>query len=301
MLGDTIEKVCRLTKAKSVVVWCDKNSYTESIKTTLDKLGISYVVIDESLMTYDRLEQLEPSDLLVSIDSLNISTVEKLKCLDCISRKFSFSCIQMKGSDKGFSTLSVFFWSISSLGSQSLNLWLCGSSDNEGNLYTNLKKNNILGGRSVFLKLSSDGVKTVVKREVMNFRHYWLKTNLIHELEMYFKLKCDFVAKLISFDSDDKFRWLEIEYLEQNSNITKIGIDNIYDVLIKENVFIMDIMPDSFIGNNGHVFLVDLESLFYFRSQISELAEFLVNPQQSRCLVTHQQQKQITLDFWRIT
>lgn len=213
----------------------------------------------------------EDYDAAICIDFLRYSSNdEKIQIIEMLSNKIRDCYISLKGSQGGFSTLSTFFYSLAEMGkikSIKSPVYLC-TAWNNGYRYQNIKRFNILGGRAVFLK-SKGNEKTVVKRELKTFGHYWIHTDISHESEIYQKVSHEnFFPNFIGYREDDKFREMEIEYIKEDESITdkrlyEVNVNKIVDYFKKNNLVILDSYNENIIVQNNKIFIVDLESVFY--------------------------------------
>ena len=209
------------------------------------------------------------ADIALCFSVLHHIKDDKIKIFDQFSKIYKKAYIEMDGGNFGHDYLSVYYWDIQFVcevndnygkGKRLRKTWFC-SNETEDAIYSNIKMNNCLGGRSVFLKESIiNGQKTVIKRENYNFQHTWIKTDLLYEIEMYKKYSESFLPKYIHSDTI-KEKLLEIEYIDEKSD-KGAPLDVIFDWLKRNKMYIIDINADQFIKTQNGFVMVDIESIF---------------------------------------
>ena len=197
---------------------------------------------------------------------------ERFKILEAISNHSTAAYIELDGANYGRNALEIFFHRVEEVvetndryGSsrRKRKTWYCTNKDGD-RTYRNLKERDFVFDRALFLVAHGAGPRTVVKRERLAEKdlHTWLKTGLRHERAMYEQHPSPFLPKLISAGEDATYRWIELEYIEKRGPVPPEAVDEIFDFLEKEKLFVIDFRIDSFIPDNGRLRMVDLEAVF---------------------------------------
>jgi SAM-dependent methyltransferase len=197
------------------------------------------------------------------------------------SRLFPRAFIEMDGRNFGCHELSSFYWDIREIvechdrygaGTRQRKTWFCNN-EATGSQYTNLKRQNIIGGRGVFLR-EQTGRQSVLKRESVGSSHTWIRTNLQHELEMYQTWEaCPFFARLLDHGRDERNQWIECEFVEDDGSANIESLNAFFAFLEANGLFVLDISVDSFLFQEGQLRFVDLESLFCVSTTIRDLVK----------------------------
>jgi len=194
----------------------------------------------------------------------------KIKIFDTFSKIYKNAYIEMDGANYGYDYLRVFYWDLQLVceandgygkTTRRRKTWFCTNETSDA-VYENIKMNNCLAGRSVFLKKPKDDSPfTVVKRESVKFSHTWVKTDLSYEASVYKKLHSPYIPKLITYeDEDEGLRKMEIEYIDKETD-RGFSYMEIMEWLRSNGLFIIDINADQFVKTKSGYVLVDLESI----------------------------------------
>mgnify|MGYP003650697151 FL=1 len=149
-----------------------------------------------------------------------------------------------------------------------------GSNRCNGNVYRNIKENNLVNSRGVF-RVKRDGTTSVVKRELnTGGTHTWIQTDLSHEREMYRKLKgVRFFPQLLDSGTEKGFQWIELEYVKEDGCFSADELSLFYAYLAESNLFMLDLTTDSFLFSDGKLKVIDLESLFPVEHTLEDLIQ----------------------------
>ena len=149
----------------------------------------------------DRLDSRSASehgefDLAICLSVLHHLVDDKLPTLLAFARCYCDAVIEMDGRDFGFHDLFPFYWSLREIGEANdrygagrrlRKLWHASNSPG-GAVYFPIKDRNLVPGRGIFRRTIGDR-RSVVKRELLDARHTWIRTNLEHEIAMYLRLE----------------------------------------------------------------------------------------------------------------
>lgn len=210
-----------------------------------------------------------PANVALCFSVLHHIKDNKIPIFNAFSNTYKKAYIEMDGNNFGYDYLSVYYWDLSFVfeandkygkGTRLRKTWFC-SNETKDAIYSNIKMNNCLAGRSVFKKLHKNGdLPTVIKRENKRFAHTWINTDIKHELNMYKLLESEYIPKLIKY-SEDSNRQLEMEFIDASFNRGFSYIE-IMEWLRSKGMFIIDINADQFVKTKKGYILVDLESIF---------------------------------------
>jgi len=187
---------------------------------------------------------------------------EKIRFLNRFSRTVPYAFIELDGPDFGELELKTHYYIVDFIvdandpygkSTKLRKTWEC---DNRN--ASNIKVVNYVTGRGVF-RVGDE----VIKRERTNSQHTWIKTNLLHEIEMYENYTSRFFPKYLGKSIGEKYRELKIEYIEDVGKYQEQEVDELYKYLKDSKLFIIDFVRDSFlIDKNNKLRVIDLESLF---------------------------------------
>jgi hypothetical protein len=139
--------------------------------------------------------------------------------------------------------------------------------------WRNIKAHDFVYGRGIFRRTNCHGGEdSVTKRELLRSRHSWIATNLEHEIAIYHACgDCGFFPRLIGSGTTDRFRWLEIEHVEDDGSASLEELQRFFAFLKDRRLFLLDVVGCSFLFRKGRVTVVDLESLFPVETTIADL------------------------------
>lgn len=221
-------------------------------------------------------------DLALCFSVLHHLGKQKINILRKMSEVYPFAYLEMDGAGFGYNLLFSFYWNLEEIietndrygsGHRKRKTWFVSNHCN-GNEYQNIKQNNLVGSRSVFL-VKRDQSLSVVKRELISeSTHTWINTNLDHEREMYKKNEgIRFFPKLLNSGLENDFRWIELEYIKADGSFSAEELSLFYDFLSANNLFVLDLTSDSFLFTEGKLKVIDLESLFPLERSLQDLIQ----------------------------
>lgn len=228
------------------------------------------------------------------------------KIIEAFANTYKVSYIEMDGHDYGYSSLYKFFWSITPIirtndkygrSTRTRRTYEC-TNYSDGAIYKSLKTKNFINNRAVFLKEHNKKC-SVVKRERNRSTHTWIRTGLNHELEMY-KMGFKYFAKLIDYDVSKDSKYIEIEYLDKNCQITSGMVDKLFRFLKSNNLFIIDFDIDSFVPHKNKLKVVDLESVFVVENSIPHTLKKYVKSKRKIALDTYNKQINRVKEFYNL-
>lgn len=207
---------------------------------------------------------------------------KKIPTLTEFSDTFPHAYIEMDGAGYGFNMLYAFYWTQEEIvesndpygtGYRKRKTWYCSnrSSDVE---YSNIKRRNIVGSRGVF-RINQNQEQTVIKRELKSVKsHTWVDTNLVHEKNMYQRFQAvRFFPRLIDYRTTDVCHWIELALIQNDNSFCERELQEFYQFLRENKLFILDLTSDSFMFCNGELKVVDLETLFPIETSLDALVQ----------------------------
>jgi 2-polyprenyl-3-methyl-5-hydroxy-6-metoxy-1,4-benzoquinol methylase len=197
---------------------------------------------------------------------------ERMKIIEAISNHCTAAYMELDGPNYGRNALEIFFAKVEEVvetndrygsSTRKRKTWYCTNRVG-AKTWKNLKERDFVHDRALFVVTPDAGPKTVIKRERIGDAelHTWLKTGLSHERKMYEEHPSPLFPKLISAGEDLDHRFIELEYVEKRGATPPEAVDELYDFLEKEKLFVVDFRVDSFIPDNGRLRMCDLEAVF---------------------------------------
>jgi len=205
------------------------------------------------------------------------------KLMEEFSKAYPLAYIEMDGPNFGENDLSLFYFFVSEVaetndrygrGTRKRKTLHCSNIDKiTGAKYSTIKEQNKVFYRDVFLKSLPDR-QSVIKREKVGvfrdgYSHTWIKTNVEHEKYIYDKFETEVFPNLLSWEVDKEYKRMELEYFKREGKITLSGLENIYNFLKENNLFIIDLVRDMFIPTKDGLKMIDVESVFEIEGDIA--------------------------------
>ncbi|WP_339735834.1 methyltransferase [uncultured Gimesia sp.] len=231
-------------------------------------------------LSVESLHNFYDYDIALCFSVLHHLGKQKVQTLKTMAEAYPHAYIEMDGAGYGFNLLFAFYWQLEEIaetndrygsGHRTRKTWY-GSNRCNGSDYRSIKERNLVGSRGVF-RIKRDQKTTVVKREINTGNtHTWIQTDLSHEREMYRKLEgVRFFPQLLDSGTENGFQWIELEYVQENGCFSADELSQFYDYLAENNLFMLDLTPDSFLFTDGRLKVIDLESLFPVEHTLDDL------------------------------